>query len=135
MGGIKLVRPSVRKAEMPERAQGSVVRRIDFNYMGGHGTFYRFDEENMPDNLFGARRGDHLTTILYNLNTDQLDEVVFELESYSKISENCTWIYGYIVGSKDCYQIKIRYYHDRPLKSNILVSASARPDYDYIARL
>ena len=51
MGGVKLVRPSVRKAEVPERAPGSISRRTDFNYMGGHGTFYRFDEENMPDML------------------------------------------------------------------------------------
>lgn len=125
------------KVKAPKRAPDSVLRRTDFNYMEGHGTFYQFDKEHFPKNLLNAKPGDRLSVVLYNLHTDQLDEVVFKLEGYSEISEKCTWVHGYIDNIKDCFRIKFRYYLDRPLESQILVYASAppAPGYDFLWRL
>lgn len=122
--------PQPIKVKAPERAPSSVLRRTDFNYMEGHGTFYKFTEEHFSEkNLLSTKPGDRLSVILYNLHTDQLDEVVFELESCSKINEKIIEIRGYIADIEDCFRIKIDYYPDRPFKSYILVYASAPSDY------
>lgn len=117
------------KVKAPPREPGTILRRTDFNYLDGHGTFYQFNENYLPDSLFNAKRGDHLSVVLRNLHTDQLDEVVFELQGYSETGKNYTWIRGFIDDSEDCFAIKIEYRHDNPLDSYILVYASARPYY------
>ncbi|MBQ3290840.1 MAG: hypothetical protein IJH43_00515 [Mogibacterium sp.] len=115
------------KFEAPERPPGSIERRTDFNYMFGHGTFYKFVEEYFPDNLLTSKKGEHLSLVLYNLNTDQLDEVVFEKTSQHEVGPKSIWIHGYIDDIEDCFEIKIEYYLNRPLESYILVFASGRP--------
>ena len=82
------------KVKAPERPQGSVLRRLNFNYMNGHGTFYRFDEEHFPEHLLKAETGDHVSVVLYNLHTDQLDEVVFKLEERYDAGEKCIYLRG-----------------------------------------
>ena len=115
------------KFDAPERPAGSIERRTDFNYMHGHGTFYRFVEEYFPDDLLTYKWGDHTSVVLYNLNTDQLDEVSFEFAGTSVLGKHYRWIRGFIDGCEDCWAIKIEYYLDKPLESHILVYASARP--------
>ena len=128
--------PGPIKVKAPEREPGAIPRRTDFkNYLDGHGTVYRFDKDHLPNNLLDAKFKDHLIMILYNIHTDQLDEVAFELESQSEINEDFVWIRGFIDDIDDCFQIKIEYDVKEPLKSYILVYASARPDYRYFERL
>lgn len=132
----KFIESKIIKVKAPERAPGSILRRTDFkNYLNGHGTFYRFDKDHFPDGLLSAKRGDHLSLVLYNLHTDQLDKVVFRLDGRSKISETCIWLNGYIDSIEHCFEIKIRYHIERPMKSHILVFASALPDYNCFSRL
>lgn len=123
------------KVKAPEREFGSIVRRTDFSYMNGHGTFYRFDKDHFPDNLFKTKEGDRISVVLYNIHTDQLDEVVFIMQSYRNVGENCIDIRGYIADIEKYYEIEISYYKNRPLKSYILVFASAQPDYRCFDRL
>lgn len=132
----KFIESEIIKVKAPNRAPGSILRRTDFkNYLNGHGTFYQFDKDHFPDDLLSAKKGNRLSLVLYNLHTDQLDEIIFKLDTRSKISETCIWLNGYIDNTKHCFAIKIRYYIDRPLKSKILVYASALPDYDCFSRL
>jgi len=130
----KFVGTEPRKVKAPKRPPGSILRRTDFKYMGGHGTFYRFDKKHFPRDLLSAKPNDRLSVVLYNLHTDQLDEVIFNFKSRSKIGENCFRLRGYIADIKECYQIKFRYFPDRPLESHILVYASAPPDYSFFTR-
>ena len=123
------------KVKAPERPQGSVLRRLDFNYMNGHGTFYRFDEEHFPEHLLKAETGDHVSVVLYNLHTDQLDEVVFKLEERYYTGEKCIYLRGPIDDIKDYYVIKFEYYTERPMDTYILVYRSAPPDYSCFSRL
>ena len=111
-----------------KRDPNSVVRRTDFNYLGGHGTFYTFDENHFPD-LLCKEVGDRVSLIFRNLHTGNLDEVVFDIVDKNKVSSNCIFIQGYIVGSEDCYAIRIEYNIKNPLVSYILVYASGRPLY------
>lgn len=108
---------SLRKVDEPDREPGSILRRTDFNYMDGHGTFYLFDKDHFPDNLLDAQIGDHLSLVLYNLHTNHLDEVVFELIGKFKVGEKNVWFRGHILGSEDYYAIKIEYFLNRPLDS------------------
>ncbi len=123
------------KVKAPEREPGSVLRRTDFHYLNGHGTFYRFDKDHLPENILSVKYGDHVSLVLYNLHTDQLDEVVFTVESTCYLSEGCLRIRGFIDDIDDCFAIKIEYELEKPLKSYILVFASARPDYKLFERL
>lgn len=123
------------KFDAPEREPGLIVRRTDFKYIHGHGTFYRFDEEHFPENLLDVKPGDHVSLVLYNLNTDQLDEVVFKVEGTSKVGKQCVWIKGFIDDIEGCFEIKIEYFLDKPLESYILVFASAPPYYGCFDRL
>lgn len=124
------------KLRLRDREPGIIIRRTDFNYMKGHGTFYRFDEDHFPIDLLNNKMGDHVSLVLYNIHTEQLDEVVFTLSSKSTMSEDCVYLIGPIDDSASGYfEIKIRYYLDRPLESKILVFASAAPDYDCFKRL
>lgn len=124
------------KIRLRDREPGTIVRRTDFNYLKGHGTFYRFDEDHFPINLLNKKSGDHVSLVLYNIHTEQLDEVVFTLRGKSNVGEYCVYLSGPIDDCADGYfEIKIRYYLDRPLESNILVFASAAPDYDCFKRL
>ena len=50
-----------------KRDPNSVVRRTDFNYLGGHGTFYTFDENHFPD-LLCKEVGDRVSLIFRNLH-------------------------------------------------------------------
>ena len=34
------------KVKVPKREPGSILRRTDFKYLNGHGTFYRFDKDH-----------------------------------------------------------------------------------------
>ena len=117
------------KVRLPEREPGSIVRRTDFNYLNGHGTFYRFDEDHFPLDLLNAKREDHVSVVLYNIHTDQLDEVVFSQINKSPFGDHCVWIHGFIDDIKECFEIRIQYYYDDPLESKILVFASAPPFY------
>ena len=124
------------KIKLRDRESGSISRRTDFNYLKGHGTFYRFDEDHFPIDLLNNKMGDHVSLVLYNIHTEQLDEVVFTLSSKSTMGEYCVYLSGPIDDSAGGYfEIKIRYNLDRPLKSHILVFASAAPDYDCFKRL
>lgn len=120
-----------RHFDAPPREPGSVERRVDFWYMEGHGTFYRFDETHYNESFLNAAQGDRVSLVLYNLNTDQLDEVVFEMDGYQPIGENYLRVTGYIADINDCFRIKIEYYRPDPLESFIKVYVSARPDYDF----
>ncbi len=115
------------KVDEPDREPGSIVRRTDFNYLGGHGTFYLFDKEHFPDDLLDAKTGDQISLVLHNLHTGNLDEVVFEIISKFKVGEKNVWFRGHILGSEDYYAIKIEYFLNRPLDSYILVYASGAP--------
>jgi hypothetical protein len=119
------------KVDVPERPEGSIERRTDFRYLQGHGTFYRFVEEYFPDDLLTYKWGDHTSLVLYNLNTDQLDEVAIEFAGTSEIGKNYKWIRGFVDGCEGCWAIKIEYYLKKPLDSEILVYASARPLIDW----
>lgn len=124
------------KVKAPTREPGTILRRTDFkNYLGGHGTFYQFDNDHFPSELLDAKPGDHLSIVLHNLHTDQLDEVAFKLEGRSKINEKCILIHGYIDDIEGCFQIEFEYLLDKPLESYILVCASALPDYNCFSRL
>ena len=123
------------KVKAPEREPGSIVRRTDFKYLNGHGTFYRFDKNHFPKNLLNAKAGDHFCVVLYNLHTDQLDEVAFKVESSYPVGDYCIKIRGYIDDIEGCFEISIDYFLDNPMKSRILVSASALPDYGYFDRI
>lgn len=112
-----------------DREPGTILRRTDFNYLGGHGTFYRFDKNHFPNNLLDAKPKDHVSLVLHNLHTNQLDEVVFELRSQLKISDKCIRLRGHINNLVSYYDIKIEYYVNRPMESHILVYASAPPYY------
>ena len=103
-----------------KRDPNSVVRRTDFNYLGGHGTFYTFDENHFPD-LLRKEVGDRVSLIFRNLHTGNLDEVVFDIVDKNKVSSNCIFFQGYIVGSEDCYALRIEYNIKNPLVSYILV--------------
>ncbi len=121
----------LRKVKAPERAPGEILRRTDFRYMDGHGTFYRFDKDHFPHNLLDKKWGDHTSVVLYNLHTDQLDEVKFEVQGRSYIGKHYIWLRGFIDDIVDgCFAIKIEYRLDKPLESEILVYASARPLLD-----
>ena len=133
-------RRKLSKAIKPAKTQAlinakSICRRTDFNYMNGHGTFYRFDQAHFPNTILDKSPGEHLSVVLYNTHTKELDEVVFELEGYSKLGKKCIWIHGFIDDIKDCFRIKFEYRIDEPLKSQILVYMSARPDYGILRRL
>lgn len=117
------------KVKAPEREPGSILRRTDFEYMNGHGTFYQFDINHFPDNFLDAKEGDIIKLVLYNLHTDQLDEVVFTLRSRFNVGEKYIYFIGQIDDIADYWEIEIDYYLDRPLESYILVCASAPPDY------
>ena len=108
-----------------KRDPDSVVRRVDFKNLGGHGTFYTFDENHFPD-LLRKEVGDRVSLIFRNLHTGNLDEVVFDIVDKYQLG-NCILMQGYIVGSEDCYAIKIEYNIKRPLASYILVYARGRP--------
>ena len=123
------------KVQAPEREPGAIVRRTDFKYMNGRGTFYRFDKEHFPDSILNAKAGDHLIVVLYNLHTDQLDEVAFRVESKCPLGDNYIVIRGYIDDIEGCFEISIEYSLKNPKKSQILVSASAPPDYSCFNRL
>ena len=123
------------KVKAPEREPGSIVRRTDFKYMNGHGTFYRFDKEHFTESILNAKAGDHLIVVLYNLHTDQLDEVAFRVESKCPLGDKYIDIRGYIDDIEGCFEISIEYFLDNPMKSRILVSASALPDYNCFERI
>ena len=123
------------KVKAPEREPGSIVRRTDFKYMNGHGTFYRFDKEHFTESILNAKAGDHLILVLYNLHTDQLDEVAFRVESKCPLGDKYIDIRGYIDDIEGCFEISIDYFLDNPMKSRILVSASALPDYNCFNRI
>ena len=123
------------KVKAPEREPGSIVRRTDFKYLNGHGTFYRFDKNHFPKNLLNAKAGDHFCVVLYNLHTDQLDEVAFKVESSYPVGDYCIKIRGYIDDIEGCFEISIDYFLDYPIKSRILVFAGALPDYGYFDRI
>ena len=76
-----------------------------------------------------------MNIVLYNLHTDQLDEVVFRVESNYSLDEKYIDIRGYIDDIEGCFEISIEYSLKNPKKSQILVSASAPPDYSCFNRL
>ena len=115
--------------DAPPREPGSVEHRSDFMYMGGHGTFYKFDENYYNESFLNAQKGDLITLVLYNLNTEQLDEITFELESRRKVGKKYVDITGYIADSIECFRITIDFFIPEPPESQILVYASARPYY------
>lgn len=127
----KYLERSPRHFEVSPRKPGSIKKRTDFMYMGGHGTFYRFDEKHYDENFLNAKEGDRIDLILFNLNTGQLDEVAFNLIGYEKIGEKHLYITGSIADSVDYFQIKIEYFLPNPLQSFIKVYASAKPDYSF----
>ncbi len=61
-------------------------------YMDGHGTFYRFEEGYIPYDLPDKERWSRVTLVMYNINTDRLDEVSFELLSSWMIGERYMYI-------------------------------------------
>ena len=129
------IEPILIKVKAPERKPGSVLRRTNFRYLNGRGTFYKFDKDHFPDNILNAKYEELVSVVLYNLHTDQLDKVVFELDGYSRVGKKYIWIRGFIADIEDCFEIKIEYFLDNPLESRILVYASARPDYSVFKRL
>lgn len=120
-----------RHFDAPPREPGSIERRMDFMYMDGHGTFYRFDEAHYDEGFLNAVSGSHVTLVLYNLHTDQLDEVVFELHGYQKVGENHLYVTGCIAEISDYFRIKINVFLPNPMKSHILVYRCAKPDYAF----
>ena len=89
-----------------------------------------------PEHLLDAKSGDDLKLILYNLHTDELDEVSFKLKSHFKVGEKSIWLRGQMDNTQDhYYEIKIEYDLEKPLESHILVFASAPPDYSCFLRL
>lgn len=123
------------KIRLPEREAGSIARRTDFDYLNGHGTFYRFDVDHFPINLLDEKLGSHVSLILDNIHTEQLDEVVFTLTGKSHVGEKCVYLHGVIDDIDGYYEIRIEYDLDRPTESYILVSASAPPEYNCFDRL
>ncbi len=117
-----------------KREPGTIARRTDFNYLDGHGTFYKFDKKYFPSDLLDTEEGDRVSLVLRNLHTNNLDEVVFDTISKFKVGEKSIWFRGHIVDSEDYYGIKIEYYINRPLESYILVHASGHPFYDIFSR-
>ena len=73
--------------------------------------------------------------VLYNLHTDQLDEVAFRVESKCPLGDKYIDIRGYIDDIEGCFEISIDYFLDYPIKSRILVFAGALPDYGYFDRI
>ena len=121
------------KFKAPPRPEGSIVRRTDFEYLGNnHGTFYQFDKDHFRelDDVLNGKKGERFSLVLMNCHTDQLDEVVFELEFCSRVGDYVVVITGFIADIVDCWEIEIRYYLRHPLESKILVFASGRPDYN-----
>ncbi|MBR3246613.1 hypothetical protein IKF87_01885 [Candidatus Saccharibacteria bacterium] len=116
-----------RKIKAPRRAPGEILRRTDFDYMDGHGTFYQFNKDHFPKNLLKTKWGEHVDVVLYNLHTEQLDRVKFEVLGNFQMGENNVWLRGFVDDIDDCYAIKIEYNLKKPLESHILVYGSARP--------
>lgn len=123
------------KVKAPEREPGTIPRRTDFTYMNGRGTFYRFDGEHFPKSLLRTKRGDEVKLIMYNLHTDQLDEVAFKLISRFSIGEKYFRFLGEVDAEGHYFEIRIDYFLPRPLESHILVFASAPRDYSCFQRL
>lgn len=120
----------IAKVQGQKREPESVARRTDFEYMGGHGTFYRMPKEYFEENrqkLFGAKRGDHLELVLYNLHTEQLDEVALELLESFDLSDRTHIFIGKMIDAQNYWEIKLDWYYMNPINTNILVYASAQP--------
>lgn len=136
--GTSLLENHPIKVKAPPRPKGSVVRRTNFEYIGhNHGTFYKFDKDHFKglDNVLRGKKGDRFRLVLMNQHTDQLDEVEFELEFCSRVSDEIVVITGFIADIVDCWEIEIRYHLHKPEESYILVFASARPDYKALSGL
>ncbi len=120
-----------RHFDAPPREPGSVEKRTDFMYMDGHGTFYKFDKTHYDESFLHAQKGDQINLVLYNLNTEQLDEITFELTSYEKIGKKYLYVNGFIADSAEYFQFKIEFFLPEPLESYIEVIASAKPYHSF----
>ena len=112
-----------------KRADREIRRRTNFLYLGGRGTVYRFARKHPPYQLLAAEKGQLVSTVLYNMNTRQLDEVAFMLCSRSDLGNSIKFNGIVECDGEGYFTINIYYYKRRrarnPNKGTILVEASA----------
>ena len=121
-----------------KRRDHEITRRTDFGFIPGKVISYRFAKKHPPTELLAAEKGDLVHVVLYNLNTRQLDEIVFTLRSRSPLGQgspsgksNGIEFHGLVEGCEYYTVITIYYYYRKKSRFRETISVChAAPPYD-----